>query len=776
MHNMNRNLKNSGWYMGLLLAGMFLGDAHPVAAQCDRVGKVTSVQPGCGITITDLDNGEVLRVVDGTSVLTGGEVVSFHAIPDTLPAACPPGNLPVVAFSCLSSALPCDAHFGFLTDDNYPLSATFHASIYDPQTQNCSWDFGDGMSANGQTVHHDYVAAGTYTVCLKVWDALGCSDHHCETIVIGAASPPPCGYAINVTAINNLLVGKLYTSNPGASQVTSVKWYTDKSNQVLSTAPAFEAPIPVYGTYLVCADFETVNTSDGSVCSGTACKQLTIAEPGVCLNPPLASAIPCQPVASPVCGCDGVSYGNECDAMGAGLSSWWAGGCNNVYGPCKAELEANVVQGLLDGSYSVLLTNKSTGDFSFLQLDYGDGSSMLTSVQWDTITHKYAKGGIYRITLSVWKTDSFVSVYTKMLVTDASNLSPDKLPPGTDYVMPGDANGDLKANVYDLMNIGVGYDADGAPRPFASVAWTPQYAPNWSQLVTGGPNYKHLDCDGNGNIQDFDVDVIDAHYSPIDSTAVPVVPELPLLQVQFALDTIVVNVNNPTPVSIEGDVVVGTPELPALGLYGLAFGLQYPEYVEHDPETYYINDFFGTDNHVLSLRKDNYARQQLDMGFVRKNHLNTAGYGRIAKVTFKADFIVIVDVVGRESSKIKPFAIPVVGLKGIDLNGFPKGLTVPAHLDTVWIKLQGTTATNNLKPESVVYVYPNPAQDVAAVYTGQLAVNRMEVFNALGQPVQTVQPSGNLFTRIDVKSWNKGVYTVEVRTDEGVAVKRIVVQ
>jgi hypothetical protein len=363
-----------------------------------------------------------------------------------------------------------------------------------------------------------------------------------------------------------------------------------------------------------------------------------------------------------------------------------------------------------------------------------------------------------------------------MVVTDASNLSPDNLPPGTDYVMPGDANGDHKANVYDVLNVGVGYNIDGAPRPFASVAWTPQFAPNWGQAVPAGANYKHLDCDGNGAIEDFDVDIIDSHYSPIDSASVPVLPELPTVRVQFAHDTIIVNTDNPAPVTIEADVLVGSSNLPALGLYGLAFGLQYPEYVEHDPETYYINDFFGTDNHVLSLRKDNYDRLQLDMGFVRKNHVNTAGYGRIAKVSFKADFIIIVDVLGRESAKVKPFYIPVKGIKGIDANGNEKELSVPSKIDTVWIKLQGTTGTNVARPDQTVYVYPNPAQDIAAVYTGNLAVAQISVFNALGQPARTVQPSGNLFTRIDVKGWNKGVYTVEVRTDQGMAVKRIVVE
>lgn len=760
----------------LLVVSAVLLSNNKVSAQCDRVGKVTSVQPGCGITIMDLDNGDELRVVDGTSVLTGGEVVSFHSESALLPAGCPSGNLPVVAFTCLSSSLPCHAQFGHVADATDALGLTFNASVYNPLTQNCVWDFGDGNFANGSSVHHVYATHGNYTVCLKVWDALGCSDYHCETIMVGNQVLASCGYQAKVTAVNTLLAGKLIATVDPGIQVTSVKWYTDKSPQILSTAISFTAPLPFYGTYLVCADYETLNPANGATCSNTDCKQLTVAEPGVCLNPPMVNpTFNCQSVNVPVCGCDGLSYPNECEAMASGLASWWAGSCNLIYGSSQAEMQTNILSGTLDGGFYVQFINKSTGDYAFLQLDYGDGTPINTSVMLDTVVHYYTHAGIYRTTLSVWKDNTYVSTYTKMLVTDASNLNPASLPPGTDYVLPGDANNDQKANVYDLLSLGVGYSANGAPRPFANPNWHPQFGPNWSDNL-GGLNFKHLDCDGNGAIHDFDVDVIAANYSPIDTASIPVVPEMPQLRVKFEQDTIVVNPDNPVPISIDADVEVGSASLPALGLYGLAYTLQYPEYVEHDPDTYYINDFFGTDNHVMSLRKDNYARQQLDMGFVRKDHQNTAGYGRIAKVSFKADFIIVVDIVAREASKIKPFTVRPKGLKGIDNAGNPKGLTIPVHQDTVWIKLLSpTTKTNEARPDQTVYLYPNPAQDEAAIYTGNLHVAQIEVFNAMGQRMQEVLPSGQMFTHLDVKGWNKGIYTVQVRTDQGLTSKRLVV-
>ncbi|MBN8678898.1 MAG: PKD domain-containing protein [Chitinophagales bacterium] len=758
--------------------GLFSASLH---AQCSRVAWVSSVMPGCGAKIVDLDNGETLWAAAGAEGLSGGQIFSFSAEAGSLPPGCSVGNLPVVSLTCVSQQLPCKAVFARVPVEEQLLTYKLVAHLYDPSAQQCSWDFGDGQTGSGAIAEHTYAAEGEYNVCLTVTDNFGCQVQTCQTLTATKADYNWCGFDMQVTAIGTELQGRLIpnANDIDLSSIDSVQWYTNKSSQVISEQPAFSANLPDYGTYTVCATYKVINPFDGSVCYTTQCQTITVAQLE-CINPTLADPAKLCPsetqLNAPVCGCDGLTYANECEVLASGISTWWAGACGSIVGNCSTKMDAHIISGSPDAGYIAQFVNHSHGNFNYAQLDFGDGSPLLEGVLWDTIVHLYDAGGIYKANFTVWSTSGCISSVTQLIVTDASMMSAATLPDVTDYVMPGDANRDFRANVHDLLNLGVGHYNGGAPRPDAHTNWIPQFAPNWDHTLQSHVNYKHFDCDGNGVVNELDADVINQHYAAIDTTYVPYLPDAPQLRIEFEKDTLVVDPNNPAPVQLSATIHVGSPSKPALGLYGLSFALKYPEYVNHNPDTDYDDDFFGSTNHLLWLAKDVHPRQQLDLGITRKNGIAANGYGKVAKVTFSADVIIIIDVISRGEDKVMPFVVPIRGVKAIDKNGNKFEISVPELQDTIWIKTLQTSKTQEEQLQARVQLSPNPATETATLTTTGLDVASIEVMNSLGQKVRNLQAPTSANTQLDVSGWTSGVYALRILTDEGLVEKKLVVK
>ena len=88
----------------------------------------------------------------------------------------------------------------------------------------------------------------------------------------------------------------------------------------------------------------------------------------------------------------------------------------------------------------------------------------------------------------------------------------DTVPQVSDLVFPGDANHDQIANNTDFLQLGVFYGQTGPTRPNATLNWEGQWAMDWDTTQANGYDIKHVDCDGNGTIDNDDGQAILLNY------------------------------------------------------------------------------------------------------------------------------------------------------------------------------------------------------------------------------------------------------------------------
>jgi hypothetical protein len=355
----------------------------------------------------------------------------------------------------------------------------------------------------------------------------------------------------------------------------------------------------------------------------------------------------------------------------------------------------------------------------------------------------------------------------------------DELCHQTDCIWPGDANGDGSANQYDLLNIGLGFGSRGPARtvfpvPEDPIFWAPSYNTDWAEAI-GAVNYKHLDCDGNGVINEDDLLAIQRNYSPASSLSNRVMEgSTPVsLDLKSSIDY---KPDSSTRVSIWAELKVGSIQLPVEDLHGLALRLRFPDQpfsVSSVQVAFEGSELLGAKDEVLSLSKkvsEGEKQDFLDLAFSKKNTAGSSGFGKAVSIR-----IISADIIELINSPATEFKVAIEGLLMIDSKGDTLPYDLPVDVACVnFIENISTSSRNEQLPAASLQIMPNPTSGSILLRTQPgIRLQQYSLMNMAGQVIALGQLGGLTQARIELNAQRPGWYFLKIQTDKGFMTKRV---
>ena len=317
----------------------------------------------------------------------------------------------------------------------------------------------------------------------------------------------------------------------------------------------------------------------------------------------------------------------------------------------------------------------------------------------------------------------------------------------------------------DVLYWALANGSTGDPRDDPGEDWEAQELPEqlWTQSFSDGLNHAFADCDGDGDVDEADLDVIkenfgetrDGQIGDVYSTGDP------------GSDPILLLESNETVVPPEGnlniDLSLGSEMERISNFYGIAFTLNFDESVvgddEEDVQIDILQDTWlngsGGGQVMKFIQQDNESGQA-QVALVRTDQVPVAGAGEIGKLSIVMEDI----VVGRTK-------INVTNIKLIDLglNNLP---AAPSELE--FSVQEKTTSVDRRNQDSGITIYPNPIIEntiTIELNSKKETILQVQIYDVNGR--QLVDHKFGEFRNIQQMDFDSnypaGIYTMKVRTD-----------
>lgn len=330
-------------------------------------------------------------------------------------------------------------------------------------------------------------------------------------------------------------------------------------------------------------------------------------------------------------------------------------------------------------------------------------------------------------------------------------------------VWPGDINNNGVVNHIDALYIGAAFGTQGGARDTASINWEGVFIPNnWQGVFPSSDlSFAFADCNGNGIVDENDLNAIDLNYGFEHDLLFP--DSFPLSGNMGDTELFFDIVSNPVAMpgeSISVPVSLGGQNFPVDDFYGLAFSVQVnTDYIDMES---IIFDFENSWIDPLNEGLITYQRRGsnvLDVVVSRRTMTTTSGGGAVGILEF-----IIEGDVPDFAPNIEVLTIGDVYV--VDQNLYQTYATVGTN--NLYLDI-----TNPIKelPKDEFSIYPNPVSEGVCTIQGLEKYIDAEVrlLDIAGRQINAELVNNDLL----VGNLPTGIYFINISTPQGILTEKI---
>lgn len=335
---------------------------------------------------------------------------------------------------------------------------------------------------------------------------------------------------------------------------------------------------------------------------------------------------------------------------------------------------------------------------------------------------------------------------------------------GLDCAWPGDADGDGRVSIKDLLPIGYYMGEKGPSRKESGNIWNAVHADDWGENnIETGQDIKNADSNGDGTIDINDVQALDDNYARLNSFVTREalsIKNVPFYAVPSKFT------------GSSGDLIlihlyIGTADHPLLESNGLAFNFNIPgNYIEENSLRFSFapQAWYGYNNPTIDFVQYP-TNGRVEASISRTGRSSVDGHGLIG--TFEIVLQEDIDGVKPESNTI-PIDIKIDGGQFFSEEGSKYGLE-DSEL-TIYLDLND----QNVERVIDIVTYPNPASDRLTFHANnQDEIKNIVVHNILGERINTYPNIQSNHFEMDTRHLPQGFYLATVKTEFGVSTEKV---